>query len=103
MRKPGGAIRRKDTTGIASVASLRRLVRVSGSVVVLPTNAAVAKASGLESQPPGSAGKLSRPATVKLLAFPPARAEQRWLRSVVASNGFCPRGMILPLAGEMGD
>ena len=102
VRNPGGAIRRKDTTGIASVASLR-LVRDSGSVAVLPTNSAVANAKGLESHPPGSAGKLSRPATVKLLAFPPASAAQRWLKSVVASSGFCPRGTILPLAGEIGD
>ena len=61
------------------------------------------KASGLEIHPPGSAGKLSRPATVKLLVFPPASAAQRWLKSVVAISGFCPRGTILPLAGEMGD
>ena len=100
VKNPGGAIRRKDTTGISSV---DRVVLVSGSVAVLPTTSPVVNAKGLESHPPGSAGKLSRPATVKLLAFPPARAEQRWLRSVVASNGFCPRGIILPLAGEMGD
>ena len=76
FKKPDGAIRRKDTTGIASFDSLR-LVRVSGSVALLPTNSGVAKAKGLESHPPGSAGKLSRPATVKLLAFPPASAAQR--------------------------
>ena len=78
-------------------------MRVSGSVGVLPTNSAESNAKGLESQPPGSAGKLSRPAMVKLLALPPASAAQRWLKSVVASSGFCPRGTILPLAGEIGD
>jgi len=76
VKKPGGAIRRKDRMGISSVGSLR-LVGVSGSVVVLPTNSAVAEASGLFSQLPGSAGRLSRPATVKLLKFPPAKAAQR--------------------------
>jgi hypothetical protein len=30
-------------------------------------------------------------------------AAQRWLTKEVESNGFCPRGMILPLAGEFGD
>jgi len=74
FKKPDGAIRRKDTIGISSV---DRVVRVSGSVVVLLTNSAVANAKGLESHPPGSAGKLSRPATVKLLAVPPASAAQR--------------------------
>jgi len=74
FKKPDGAIRRKDTIGISSV---DRVARVSGSVAVLPTNSSVANAKGLESHPPGSAGKLSRPATVKLLAFPPASAAQR--------------------------
>ena len=102
VKNPGGAIRRKDTTGSASI-DPRRPVRVSGSVAVLPTNSPVVNAKGLESHPPGSTGKASRPATVKLLAFPPASAAHRWLKSVVASSGFCPRGTILPLAGEMGD
>src|SRR5688572_678487 len=61
------------------------------------------KANGLETQPPGSAGKLSLPATVKLLALPPASAAQRWLTSAAAISGFCPRGTSLPLAGETGD
>src|SRR5688572_8285927 len=61
------------------------------------------RASGLETQPLGSAGRLSRPATVKLLILPPASAAHRWLNSAVATSGFCPRGMILPLAGETGD
>ena len=73
---PGGAIRRKDTTGISSV-DPPRPVRISGLVAVLPTNSAFANASGLEIQPPGSAGKLSRPATVKLLKEPSAIAAQR--------------------------
>jgi hypothetical protein len=60
-------------------------------------------ASGLESQPPGSAGKLSRAATVKLLIFPPASAAQRWLTIDVGISGFCPMGLILPLAGDTGD
>jgi hypothetical protein len=76
VKNPGGAIRRRDRIGISPADSLR-LVRVSSSVVVLPTNSAVAKANGLESHPPGSTGKASRPATVKLLMFPPASAAQR--------------------------
>ena len=36
-------------------------------LVAVPTNSTGANANGLESQPPGSAGKLSRPAMVKLL------------------------------------
>ena len=58
VRKPGGAIRRNDRTG-RSVDSLRP---ISSSGL-----SAVANANGLESHPPGSAGKLSRPAMVKLL------------------------------------
>ena len=76
VMNPGGAIRRKDKRGALACDSVK-LARVSGSVSVLPTNSAVANAKGLESHPPGSAGKLSRPATVKLLAFPPASAAQR--------------------------
>ncbi|HSB44230.1 MAG TPA: hypothetical protein VLD60_04410 [Nitrospira sp.] len=102
VRKPGGAIRRKERMGVSPAGSLS-LLWVSGSVTVLLTNSAVANASGLETQPPGSAGKLSRPATVKLLVFPAASAAHRWLKSVVAISGFCPSGTILPLAGEMGD
>ena len=102
VKKPCRAILRKDKRGVfASVSG--KLARVSGSVVALPTNSAIANTKGLESHPPGSAGKLSRPATVKLLAFPPASAAHRWLKSVVAISGFCPRGTIFPLAGEIGD
>jgi len=96
VKNPGGAIRRKDRIGVSSVGSLR-LVGISGSVVVLPTNSGVANANGLESQLLGSAGRLSRPATVKLLKFPWACAAQRWLKSEVEISGFCGSGRILPL------
>jgi hypothetical protein len=98
VKNPGGAIRRKDRMGISCAGSLL-LVSVAGP----PSSSVVANAKGLESHPPGSAGKASRPATVKLLVFPAASAAHRWLKSVVAMSGFCERGMILPLAGEMGD
>ena len=48
----------------------------------------VTKASGLVSQPPGSAGNCSRQATTKLLACPLARAAQGWLSSDVACSGW---------------
>jgi len=92
VRNPGGAICRNDTTGAPS--PLASWPVPAGSV---------ARASGLESQLAGSAGNLSRPATVKLLYSPPARAAQRWLKSAVAISGFCESGMILPPAGSMGD
>jgi len=76
VKNPGGAIRRKERMGVSSVGSLR-LVGVSGCVAVPSPNSARARASGLLSQPPGSAGSLSCPATVKVLKFPWARAEQR--------------------------
>src|SRR5262249_53365284 len=101
IRKPGGAIRRKDRIGVSSVDSLK-LVCVSGSIAVLPTNSGMTNANGLESQPSGSAGTLSRPATVKLLRFPPAKAAQRAVKSEVGTSGFCESTMIL-LAGAMGD
>jgi len=85
VKKPGGAIRRKDRTGISSVGSLR-LVGMSGSVAVLATNSAGADANGLESQLLGSAGNASRPATVKVLKFPCASAAQRWLDGLRANN-----------------
>ena len=74
FKKPDGAIRRKDTIGISSV---DRVARVSGSVAVLPTNSSVANAKGLESHPPGSAGRLSRPVKVKLLKMPSVDAAHR--------------------------
>ncbi len=69
------------------------------SVSVLRLGSEMARAKGLASQPPGSAGRLSRPATVKLLSSPPAKAAQRWLKRAVAISGFCESGMILPPAG----
>ena len=62
----------------------------------------MATTNGLESQLLGSAGRLSRPATVKLLKFPPAKAAQRCVSNDVAISGLCERKMIL-LAGEIGD
>ena len=66
VKKPCRAILRKDKRGGFDSDS-GKLARVSGSVPVLSTNSAVPNANGLESQPSGSAGKVSRPATVKLL------------------------------------
>ena len=60
-------------------------------------------ANGDEIQLPGSAGKVSRPATVNELKFPPANAAHRWLNNEVDSNGDLSRGTILPLAGAFGD
>jgi len=85
--------------GISPVGSLR-LVGVSGSLSVPPPDSAVATANGLTSQLLGSAGRLSRPATVKLLKFPSASFAQCWLSNEVGSSGFCERKMIL-LAGAM--
>ena len=90
---------RKESRGGGSLS----LVREDASFTVPSADSAVASASGLESHPPGSAGRLSRPATVKLLYAPPARAAQRWLIIEVASNGFCVSGKTLPPAGAMGD
>src|SRR5215472_18218788 len=101
VKKPGGAIRRKDRIGISSVDSLR-LVRVSGSLTVLPTNSGVANANGLESQLSGSAGRLSLPAMLKLLKFPWASFAQCRLSNDVAISGCCESEMIR-LAGAMGD
>ena len=77
--------------GISPVGSLR-LVGVSGSLPVPPPDSAVATTNGLESQLLGSAGKLSRPATVKVLKFPWARAAQRRVKSEVRTSGFCESG-----------
>ena len=95
-------MRRKERIGLSSAGSLK-LVRVLGSEAGFPAKSARVNGKGLESQSPGSAGKLSRPATVKLLLFPSAIAAQRWLTNAVSISGFCPRGTILPLAGEIGD
>ena len=53
-----------------------------------------AKVSGLVSQPPGSAGNCSRPATTKLLVCSLARAAQRCVKRLYAwlgSEGNVPR------------
>ena len=63
----------------------------------------MARVKGLESQLPGSVGRLSRPATVKLLNSPPANDAQRWLSNDVACSGDFPSGWIFPLAGAFGD
>jgi len=99
VKNPGGAIRRKDRIAISSADSLG-LVRTS--LTVPPPDSAVANANGLESQLLGSAGRLSRPATVKLLKFPPAKAAQRCVSNDVAISGFCESRRIR-LAGAMGD
>jgi hypothetical protein len=102
VKNPGGAICRNESNG-ASFSDSYMLVIVPVFVTEPLLNSTVVVASGLASQLPGSAGRLSRPATVKLLRFPPARAAQRWLRSAVAISGFYESGMILPPAGLMGD
>ena len=71
--------------------------------VKAPPNWISVSARGLDSQPPGSDGKASRPATVNELKFPPARAAHRWLSNEVDSRGDFPSGTILPLAGAFGD
>ena len=93
---------RKESRGGPSVVS-PSLVREDASFTVPPADSVVVSASGLGSHPAGSAGRLSRPATVKLLMFPPARAAHRWPKSVVAMSGFCCNGKTLPPAGAMGD
>jgi hypothetical protein len=99
VKNPDGAIFRSERIGGSAKPD-----KTSPSLSSCPVPAlSAAIASGAGTQPPGSAGRLSLPATVKLLTFPPASAAQRWLKSVVAILGFCPRGTILPLAGEMGD
>ena len=75
VRNPGGAVWRKESRGASPPDSLS-LVRKEASFDVSLASA-VANASGVESQPPGSAGKTSRPATVKLLYTPPASAAHR--------------------------
>jgi len=85
--------------GIPSVGSLR-LVGVSGLLVMLPTSSGMAHANGRESRLLGSAGRLSRPATVKLLKLPPAKAVQRCVSNEVVISGFWESTMIL-LAGDV--
>ena len=62
VRKPDGPIRRRDRMAFPPAGSLR-----FPSVTGPPSGSVVANANGLESQLPGSAGKLSRPAMVKVL------------------------------------
>ena len=69
VKKPGGAILRSESNGVPSAISLKAAGPSLDSIML--------NASGLEIHPLGSAGKLSRPATVKLLAFPPTSAAQR--------------------------
>ena len=52
-------------------------------------------ASGLASQLPGSVGRLSRPATVKLLNSPPANDAQCWLSNDVAMQRRFPQRLNL--------
>ena len=69
VKNPGGAIWRNDRRGRSPI-DLARLTREPASVAELSWvswGGGIAEANGLESQPPGSAGKLSLPATVKLL------------------------------------
>ena len=68
-----------------------------------PLNWLSVSARGLDSQPPGSDGKASRPATVNELNVPPASAAHRWLSNEVDRSGDLPRGTIRPLAGAFGD
>ena len=100
VRKPGGAIRRKEMRGVSAAGSLWL---VGGPISLLPESEDMAIANGLDSHPSGSGGTLSRPATVKLLRFPPVIAAHRWPKSVVAMSGFSGNGKILPPAGAMGD
>ena len=102
VKKPEGAIFRRESKGAASSLSLP-VVPVRASFAAPWSDSTMLKANGLDIQLPGSAGKASRPPTVKLLMLPPASAAHRWPRSVVAMSGFCPSGTILPPAGEMGD
>ena len=64
MRNPAGAICRNDRRGVSSAGESPG-----------PVPALIAT-SGLASQLPGSVGRLSRPATVKLLNSPPANDAQ---------------------------
>ena len=98
VRKPGGAIRRKERIWLVWFGSFFKPGKLDKPGKPLPLSA-----NGLESHPLGSAGKVSRPTTVKLLLLPSATAAHRWLKSADAMSGFCERGMICPLAGEMGD
>src|SRR5262249_32131516 len=91
VRNPTGAICRKDRTMVSFAGSVTRDCE-SASATVPALNSAGLKAGGLASHPPGSVGRLSRPATVKLLNSPPATDAQCWLGSDAAINGVLPSG-----------
>lgn len=64
----------------------------------------VSSVIGLGSQPPGSGGRLSRPATTKLLLSPLcAKAAQRWLSNGVAVSGLFGKATSRPAICEVGD
>ena len=60
VKKPGGAIFRSESKGMSSAISLGVLSR-SASFTVPSSDSDMLKANGVETHPPGSAGKLSRP------------------------------------------
>jgi hypothetical protein len=76
IKNPAGAICRNERTGISFVWSDGRDKPDEPDEPDKPEEPS-SSASGLGSQLPGSDGTLSRPATVKLLTFPPASAAQR--------------------------
>src|SRR5439155_9304058 len=59
--------------------------------------------SGLGSNPPGSIGTASRPATTKLLWEPPACATQRELSITPVRRNPCGNGVRLPLRSEIAE
>ena len=71
-----GEKRRIDRKGTSPRATAR-LFRESLSGIVPSGNRDMVDADGLESHPPGSIGKVSRPVTMKLLNVPPVTAAQR--------------------------
>ena len=88
VKNPVGVNRRSETVPVSCVA-IAMLVGVEPTAWPAPRlSPNVTKASGLVSQPPGSAGNCSRQATTKLLACPLARAAQGWLSSDVACSGW---------------
>jgi len=76
VKKPDGAIFLREINGAASSLSLS-VVFPFASFVTPSCDSTMLKANGLDIQLPGSTGKASRPATVKLLMFPPANAAHR--------------------------
>ena len=86
-----GAICRNDRVVVSYAGSVMRGC-APASAEAPALNPAELKASGLVSQLPGSVGRLSRPATVKLLNSPPANDAQCWLSNDVGSSGVFPSG-----------